>query len=329
MDRYLLVRLRSTERYSLNQIGYFRLCLLKNHSYMPLKKIFVRIEGGLGNQMFQYAAARSLADRLGCELLLDLRGLAENGNRPYQLNAYCIRANLAQQNDLDDLPNLRPSRSRKLRSRLSHWVPAVFSYPVFWANTFAYDRRFESIKKPVYMSGYWQSELYFLHNRQCILDDFQPIYPLDINQALLRKILSTNSVALHIRRGDYVSNPSATQFHGLCTLDYYKAAIQSLKARMQDAHIFIFSDDLEWARSNLASELPMDFVDSGNGPSANLVDLELISSCRHHIIANSSFSWWGAWRGKYDGQRVIAPSRWFADTTTDTRDVIPARWEKI
>ena len=94
-------------------------------------------------------------------------------------------------------------------------------------------------------------------------------------------------------------------------------------------YIFVFSDDLEWARSNLVSELPMDFVDSGNGPCANLADLELISSCRHHIIANSSFSWWGAWRGNYVEQRVIAPGRWFADASTDTRNVVPARWNKI
>lgn len=288
-------------------------------------QIIARIEGGLGNQLFQYAAARSLADRLGCELALDLRGLADNGDRPFQLDLYRIRARVAPPQLLASLPDWRSSRWGRMRSSLSQRVPAVLSFPVFWPCSFAFDPRFERISRPVYLVGYWQSEQYFGWNRVRLLQDIQLVTPVPATTPWLEQIRNTRSVALHIRRGDYVSNAAAAQFHGLCGMDYYHAAVQALKLQFPDIQVFVFSDEPDWARTHLRLDVPTYYVDANPGQ----VDLELMRQCCHHVVANSSFSWWGAWLCESDGQVVHAPRRWFADPATDTSDVVPARWIQL
>lgn len=287
--------------------------------------VIARIEGGLGNQLFQYAAARSLADRLGCDLALDLRGLDKNGDRPFQLDLYRIRAFVADSNQLQGLPDPRASRWGRVRQGLSQIAPSLFPFPVFWPRSFAFDQTFNQIIHPRYLVGYWQSEKYFAWNRTRLLEDIQLVTQLSIDTPILAEIRSTRSVALHIRRGDYVSNVSAAQFHGLCDLAYYKTAIDNLKARFSDINVFVFSDEPEWAQTNLRLDVPIRFVDA-NATDKGHIDLELMRECRYHVIANSSFSWWGAWLSRSDAPMVCAPKRWFTDTSTDTSDVIPARW---
>lgn len=293
-----------------------------------MKSVIVRIEGGLGNQLFQYACGRSLADRLGCKLALDLRGLDIQGDRPFQLDGYQIRADIADLELLSSLPNLRPSRWNRTRSRMAQLFPLFYSFPMFWPRSFAFDQRFEQLARPVYLVGYWQSEKYFDWNRTALFNDIQPVLPLSKNTPLLREIEGCTSVALHIRRGDYVSNASAAQFHGLCDISYYQAAVKNLKACESDIRVFVFSDDIEWTKTHFILDVPTYFVDS-IGADSGRADLELMRRCKHHIIANSSFSWWGAWLCTYPEQHVQAPARWFADAKTDTSDVIPERWEKI
>jgi hypothetical protein len=291
-------------------------------------QVIARIEGGLGNQLFQYAAARSLADRLGCDLALDLRSLDENGDRPFQLDLYRVRASVASSQQLQGLPRWRPSRWGRIRANLSQFAPAFCSFPAFWPRSFAFDPRFEQISRPVYLVGYWQSEKYFTWNRARLLQDIQLIAPRPADTPLLGEIRGTRSVALHIRRGDYVSNTAAAQFHGLCHMAYYHAAINALKARFSDIHVFVFSDEPAWARANLLLDVPTRFVDA-NPAEKGYIDLELMRHCRHHVIANSSFSWWGSWLCESGEQVVYAPSRWFVEPTTDTSDVVPARWTRI
>lgn len=289
------------------------------------EQVIVRIEGGLGNQLFQYAAARSLADRLGCDLALDLRGLDLNGDRPFQLDLYRIRASIASLQQLQALPDWRTSRWGRIRSNLSQFLPAVFSFPAFWPRSFAFDQRFDQITRPMYLVGYWQSEKYFVGNRVRLLQDIQLVNPLDAVTPLLAEIRATRSVALHIRRGDYVSNASAAQFHGLCDMAYYHAAVNRLKARFPDIHVFVFSDEPAWAQAHILLDVPTHYVNA-NPPDKGHIDLELMRHCRHHVIANSSFSWWGAWCCESLEQVVYAPLRWFADPATDYSDVVPERW---
>lgn len=292
------------------------------------QKVIARIEGGLGNQLFQYAAARSLADRLGCELALDLRGLAENGDRPFQLDLYRIRAEVATPALLASLPDWRPSRWARLRGWFSQALPQVSAFPVFWSRSFAYDSAFARLRRPVYLVGYWQSEQYFSWNRARLLQDIQLVDPPVSSDPLLEQIRSTCSVALHVRRGDYVSNAAAAQFHGLCDMAYYQKAVDALKSRFPDLKVYVFSDEPDWARSNLRLGVPTHVVDA-YPPTQGHLDMELMRHCRHHIIANSSFSWWGAWRNENPSQQVIAPQRWFADAGVDTSDVVPAHWSRL
>lgn len=291
-------------------------------------KVIARIEGGLGNQLFQYAAARSLSDRLGCELALDLCGLQENGDRPYMLGRYRIRATVAAAEDLGELPDWRSSRLGRIRAQASQTFPRVFSFPLFWPASFAYDPRFERILRPVYLVGYWQSEKYFVWNRQRILSDLTLVRPILAETPMLELIRNTVSVALHIRRGDYVTNPLASKFHGLCDLSYYQTAVEQLASRFPDIHVFAFSDDPVWAKKNLKLKVPVHFMEACATDEAH-IDLELMTYCRHHVIANSSFSWWGAWRRSSTDQIVCAPRRWFVDAKTDTSDVVPARWIRL
>lgn len=292
------------------------------------KKVIARIEGGLGNQLFQYAAGRSLADRLHCELALDLRGLVETGDRPFQLDRYHIRATVATALDLYGMPHWRSTRSTRLQSRLSQILPAVFSFPTFWPLSFAFDSRFDKITQPAYLVGYWQTEKYFAWNRERILQDVTLLAPPAENPPILNLIQACNSVALHIRRGDYVTNSSAAEYHGLCDFAYYRSAIDQVKKNTADMQVFVFSDDLDWASENLQLDVPTHFV-TGNSVDEGYLDLDLISQCQHHIVANSSFSWWGAWRAQSPQQQVYAPKRWFNDVGTNTADVIPSRWHAI
>ena len=290
--------------------------------------VIARIEGGLGNQLFQYAASRSLADRLGCGLQLDIQAIHLNSDRPFQLDKYNTRADILDVAQVIELPDARSSRLGRFKSRLSQSLPSVFSFPAFWPNSFAFDPRFDRISNPSYLVGYWQSERYFKWNRELLLKDIQLVTTPKIGVEYLKQIKAANSVALHIRRGDYVSNESAAAIHGTCDLSYYTRALQELSKRISDIQLFIFSDDLEWSRRNLQYDFPMIFVDNSDQESS-LIDLELMRHCKHHIVANSSFSWWGAWLAQTPHQLVYAPKRWFSDSNIDATDVVPQHWVRL
>jgi hypothetical protein len=141
-------------------------------------------------------------------------------------------------------------------------------------------------------------------------------------------ITAANAVSVHVRRGDYISNPSAQHFHGTCGLDYYKKAVELILSKVNDPHFFIFSDDVKWVADNFMKEIRATIVDINDGSSA-VKDMQLMSACKHHIIANSSFSWWGAWLGSNADKIVIGPRQWFADAAVDTGSVLPDSWYKL
>jgi hypothetical protein len=190
---------------------------------------------------------------------------------------------------------------------------------------FQFDPQFLIFPDDVYLDGYWQSDLYFKDIRNILLSELQPIAkPGKENQALLEKMEEENSVALHIRRGDYLSNPLAAKHHGVCPLHYYQEAIQIIVSKVQNPHFYVFSDDLEWAKKNLDLQFPVIFVGNNKGDQA-FQDLRLISNCKHQIIANSSFSWWGAWLNLNPDRIVIAPKKWFL-VDKDTSTLFPSDW---
>jgi len=261
---------------------------------MRSKNVFLRVEGGLGNQLFQYAAGRSLADRLECGLALDLRGIRENGDRAFQLGLYHVRAVIADDDMLDTLPSWRNSRIARIRNSVANLLPYTFGIPVFSTQNFGYDGRIERLRNPVYMVGYWQTERYFQWNRKRLLQDLNLQLKLSPDLSWLKKVRNSNSVALHVRRGDYVSNPNKEKHLGTCDLNYYNHAVTALMRKHQDIELFVFSDDPPWVANNLTLPLSAHIVDA-HPPEFGYLDIELIRNCKHHIVANSSFSWWGAW----------------------------------
>jgi hypothetical protein len=181
--------------------------------------------------------------------------------------------------------------------------------------------------------GYWQSYRYFSDVAAPVAAEFEPVEVLSsVSQVLADRIAETPSVAVHVRRGDYVTLPSAANFHGVLPLGYYAQAMESIHLTEPQAHFFVFSDDLAWCKAHLPGDLPMTFVGHNAGSDA-WQDLTLMSHCRHHVIANSSFSWWGAWladqRWGVTGRRVIAPKRWFAGQQQVSPDRYPEHWEAI
>jgi hypothetical protein len=148
----------------------------------------------------------------------------------------------------------------------------------------------------------------------------------DFNALTARQIQSCESVALHIRRGDYVTLPSASSYHGLCSLQYYERGIDCIKQNVKTPVFFVFSDDIEWAKNNLNIDAPVHYVDKIQPAHC---DMRLMRLCHHHIIANSSFSWWGAWLAENLDKTVIAPRQWFNHSDNDTRDLIPESWNLL
>jgi len=194
---------------------------------------------------------------------------------------------------------------------------------------FSFDSRILELKGDVHLHGYWQSEKYFKDIRETILEDFTPIRPLrGRNQKVLDEIGSSSSISVHVRRGDYVIDPQTNKFHGICGPEYYKKAVEIIAKKVKSPVFYFFSDDIDWVKNNLRTKFKNVYVDWNQGDQS-FVDMQLMSHCRHHILANSSFSWWGAWLNRNPHKIVVAPERWFQERSLDTRDLIPEGWLKI
>ena len=285
--------------------------------------VVVGLAGGLGNQMFQYAAGRSLAARLGVPLVLDLSWFDGQTDRKFALAPFCIEA--AQRTQCSYLP----PRGRALTSRFSRrWLPRIMGVSVWREPHFHYSTEFEALSEPVYLEGYWQSERYFREIRSQLLEEFTLHEPLPHSCAkLIDEISVCDAICVHVRRGDYLSNPIAAKTHGTCKVDYYYAGVDELCQGLARPHCFVFSDDPAWVRASLAFDCPITVVDV-NGPDDAHFDLMLMAACRHFLIANSSLSWWGAWLGSQAGTKVIAPASWFLAADKNTQDLLPESWQR-
>jgi len=288
--------------------------------------VAVKICGGLGNQLFQYACARRLAHVKGAELVLDLSWFSHrpssNTSREYELDRYPIHARTPTTGEMFWLKLHQGRFMRRVPFIPRHWDH-------YREQGFAFDPLVLNLPDNVYMDGYWQSYKYFedvasMIRSELIAQDTMS----DMDQLVANKIMKANreAVSLHVRRGDYVTNPASARTHGLCTLDYYVKGIESLACQLNDPHFFVFSDDMPWVRSNMSLPGEVTYVEH-NGPETAFQDLRLMSLCNHHIIANSSFSWWGAWLHGDDGC-VIAPAKWFADCR-NTDDLTPKHWTRL
>ncbi len=282
--------------------------------------IVTHIFGGLGNQLFQFAFGKALAARLGVELRIDTRYFDRPRPDELCLHHFSIQTPEVERRGLPPMRHdgLLPYLAGKLRGH--RWT-------MFRETSLGYDPAAETLGDNTYLKGYWQTELYFRDHADLVRAHLQVVTPpTDENRQVMDEQDSCYPVSLHVRRGDYVSNPKFNATHGTCDLDYYRRAADLIVERTRCEPVFFaFSDEPDWVRENLKLPYPMRIV-SHNGPEHNYEDIRLMSRCRHHIIANSSFSWWGAWLNPDPDKIVIAPRRWFADPGMQKHDLVPEGW---
>jgi hypothetical protein len=279
--------------------------------------------------MFQYAAGRSLALRHDTDLTLNLWDLRHRGPhetpRSYALDCFAIRAALRRRvRSRRPLPAAIPAH-RRIFCRAKK---ASARFDALRQDFVAFCPEFFSASDGTLLIGYWQSEAYFARHERQIREEFtlrSP--PLGRNAELLEEIGSTTAVSVHVRRGDYVSNPKVNTRIGVLDEHYYREAIQTVSQRAKDVHLFVFSDDPAWCRRHLNGRWPVTFVDGS--PEAPSEDVRLMSACRHHVIANSSLSWWGAWLDPRPDKLVVAPKQWFRDPELDSSKIVPADWIRL
>jgi hypothetical protein len=317
--------------------------------------VATRLCGGLGNQLFQFAAGRSLAQRCGARLVLDATVFTLPEERrtfalaPYRLDADVVRDGYAYSptRPLVALPRPPGTKERpegivdriayrlgKSGVRIEGTLAAMASafrlltgqapgLRLFGEKTFDYDPAFTTLGARTYLDGYWQSERYFADSRDLIGRELTlPYQPDAANAPWLARIMGSNAVCVHVRRGDYLAADHAAQ-HGVCAASYYERAMRLVAERVENPRFFVFSDDLAWSRQHIRGA-DVAFVDA-NPVDAAHDELRLMSACRHHIIANSSLSWWGAWLARRDRQIVVAPDPWFS-ARKETPDLFPKSW---
>ncbi|MBU3612838.1 alpha-1,2-fucosyltransferase [Polynucleobacter sp. MG-27-Goln-C1] len=291
--------------------------------------VISNIIGGLGNQMFQYAAGRALAVNSATDFKLDISEFEGYGlHQGFELgNVFSCPISIADQKSIKSI--LGWQEPKFIRRTLSRKSFSIFrKRSLIFEPNFNYWNGLEQNAGNAYLTGYWQSQRYFETIENLVRQDFTFKLPLsNENKILASRIQEVNSVSIHIRRGDYIHNPSANAVHGICTLDYYSKAISIFLKEVDAPQFFIFSDDIDWVRLNLEVPGSPTFIGHNVGKNS-FVDMQLMSLCKHNIIANSSFSWWGAWLNPNPHKVVIAPSQWFK-SLINTEDLIPLAWRRI
>jgi Glycosyl transferase family 11 len=292
--------------------------------------VIVRLMGGLGNQMFQYAAARRMALTRQVPLKLDISEFARSPDRVYALGALSIQEAFATPEELREITGPRARGVRRLVFRLRRRFGIGYGWSwIHERGLSPFDRRVLEARERTYLDGYWQSEQYFGDVADTIRREFTIGFPPDArSREIAGQIATSDSVSVHVRRGDYVADPRASPARNICTPDYYHRSVARIAERVGNPHLFLFSDDPEWVAANLRFEHPVTLVSEAAGHKEH-EDLRLMSACRHHIIANSSFSWWGAWLNPRRDKVVIAPRRWMNDSRVDDRDVVPPTWIRV
>ena len=291
--------------------------------------IIVRLTGGLGNQLFQYATGLRLALRNNSPLTLDVSAYSRDSKRSYALSRYVLDASVA----IDRAPALFRGRERvrDLKHRLYTGVPPAWRrWHWLKQQTLRFEPRVLLARGDIYLDGSWQSERYFSDIASRVQADLALREgPTNANAELARKIESCQcAVSVHVRRGDYVSDATTRAIHDVCSAAYYERAIASLAEESSEVQLFVFSDDPKWVSENLRFSVPATVVDENHSSNGH-DDLWLMSLCRHHVIANSSFSWWGAWLSPWANKKVFAPNQWFRCEGYDIHEIVPSRWTLV
>ena len=278
--------------------------------------------GGVGNQLFCYAYAKSLQQK-GYDVKIDISTFKFNKIDSYEFDKYNIDIPISTQEENERLFN------NSLLSKILKRFGIDISNKVR-EKSLLFDESLLRINDNSYVDGYFQNEKYFYDIRDIILEQISINRPLSNFTKIIQKKINSlnNTCSIHVRRGD-MANDINVKIHGVCSVEYYNNAIEYLKNKLGEVNYFIFSDDFEWCRSNLKIDNAI-FVESDEHRIAH-EDIYLMSLCDHNIIANSTFSWWGAWLNDNVSQISIAPMEWFKDKKyqKQSQDIVPNGWIKI
>jgi hypothetical protein len=289
--------------------------------------VITQIIGGLGNQLFQYAAGRALAQKYNTEFKLDINRFETYKLHDYSLQHFNIVQNFATPEDV-----IRLTTFSRLHDTLNKkYLKNYFRFNTVVEKKNVFNEKIFKASANTYLDGYWQSEKYFTKAADTIRKEVTIVHePSGKNLELATEIKKGNAVSLHIRRGDYVSNNLTNQIHGTCSNEYYFSAIDYILSRVADPIFYIFTDDPAWVTQNFQIKTPHKFV-THNNAATNYEDMRLMSLCKHNIIANSSFSWWGAWLNNNLDKIIIAPKIWYADPIRNqtTADMVPLNWLRL
>lgn len=282
----------------------------------------VKIIGGLGNQMFQYATAFALAKKKNESLFLDLSLALNYDIHPLRINKLSCQSGIFE--------NKAPHYEKYVFSpKIPSFMKKYIFSRCYLERKLTFNENLLNEIGSKKLVGYFQCEEYFKEYRNDILQEFKPKESFSEEQKYMKKLIEqSSSCSMHIRRGDYLTNPEATTFHGLCNHKYFMDALKYLEKNKKinkDTKIFIFSDDIEWCKENINISYNTVFVPADDERAE--MDLWLMSFCQHNIISNSTFSWWGAWLNQNPNKCVVAPKEWFKSGVDN--DVVPDVWVKL
>ena len=301
--------------------------------------LLVSINDGLGNQWFQYATARTISLKLNRKLFLDvdwynnIYKLEDRSDpnatthRDFLLNYFNIQSRVLNRVHLNWIKRLEiRSRNSKNFKLLQDGLLNNFSYTPIDHNNYSIE--FIESQPKVYLTGYWQNTDIIEEYKNILCNELNLKHPLSAtNTNILKSINSTNSVAIHIRRGDYISKPNSRKVHASCSNNYYYDSIDYMQDRLTNLQYFIFSDDMTWVKDNLDFATNSTFIDNNEPEYEHLF---LMSACKHQITANSTFSWWAAWLNKNTQKIIITPEHWYNDMRLNETVIrIPNEWKKI
>ena len=312
--------------------------------------IISRIDGGLGNQMFQYAYGLCLAKKHSTQLLLDIGSYADLPQHGFLLDHFRVTAAVLQEPELKFVPrryrphqrSRTPETGRDVGGKtttgakiFSRWqqssLASLFDSSLrrHKESTFGFAASHLEVPDNRYLVGYWQSEKFFPGMRSHLLEEFRLHKPLsDVSQGVAKMIEQTQSIALHIRRGDYVTSQSAAQIYESLSVEYYQHCVDQYLAKHRGAEVFVFSNDIAWCKDQLVCRAPMHWVDHNTAETAH-EDMILMSKAAACVIANSTFSWWAAWLNQRPDKQVFAPGCWFRPGHLSGQHIVPERWTQV
>jgi hypothetical protein len=288
--------------------------------------VIATITSGLGNQLFQYALGRQISHTHKSALYFDLHfyktEYSRRSQRTFKLDQFNIKFKAID-------------KKHRFFMAKTRFFPHQTLHPIFATENERYYHFNPDVLKVrdyfVILKGFWQSEKYFDGITQTIREEVQFNNKLSPEFNYYKRLIlgTENSISVHVRRKDYVNNPKISQSFGFIGLDYYKSAIEIMKNTLLNCRFFVFTDDKDWVLRNFPKDDSFVFV-KNTGVDADLDDMHLMMLCKNQIIANSSFSWWGAWLNDNPVKIVLAPKIWFKNQPDwDTKDLIPTSWRRL